>query len=528
VTAVAVSVYQPNGSTLIAGVPRRRGVKWTDELNGDGTGSFEIHLDDALLTTYPTLLSGGNIVKFSTGGTDRFAFQIESVTPALTTSEEKAGRFATVAGRGVRTLLATAALHPEYGITANSADDRGFTAASNVSGPWYVSADWITPVGVLWTAEATARATYPDGWVDPTAYWVWSTDPDATSAFGRNWFTSTFTLASAQPVSIYAAADDILQVSLDGDVILESDKTQLYSWREMTKYTAVLSAGIHTLAARVDNVNAHTATNVAGFLCAVYTLNSFGDPSTLIRHTDTTNWKVHGYAPPEPGWHVASILKQAITEAQARSVMQLAPLTFGFTDTLDTAGAAWTDRVSERFPIGEDLLTLLGQLIELGMDVEVTPALVVNAWARRGTDLTASVTLGAGNVLSNVPTALYGAVRNSALMRHGTGWVLVEDSASVTGNGRRETGITIGGADSDAQATLQAQAFFAESAKAHVTLPISMTSAAGPQPYTTFNLGDTIMAPGFTGTSVAARLMSINANEQDGYIAYDLALYPVA
>lgn len=528
-TAIAVSVYQPDGTTFIANVPRRRGAQFLDELNGDGHGQFDIHLDDQTLAAHPTLLDGGNIVKMRPTGVAApvFAWQIEDVTPAQIPQGERADRWASVQGRGVRTLLATGVLYPEHGLAADSADDRGFTAASD-TGSWLISADWVTPHGVAQNADPTARGGYPVGWPDGTAQWIWSSDPTLTAAAGRNWFRSTFTLAAATNVGIYATGDNAMSLSLNGDVVLETDDpTDPWSWKTMFYKAIALPAGTYTVAARVDNLAAATL-NPGGFLCTIATLDANEIPVTLLRRTDTVNWKVHGYAPPEPGWHAASVLKKAIEESQARTEVQIVPLTLGFTDTLDTASVAWTDIISERFPIGGDLLSMLGRLIELGLDVEVTPALVLNAWVRRGADLSASVRLlPTRSISQSVPSARYGTLRNSAIVRHGTGWVAVEDAASVTAHGRRSTALTLGSADSSTQATQQAQAFFDETAHPQISLPVSLTSVSGPQPYVDFHLGDTLTAPGFSGALGPARVMSLSATENaEGVIGWDIVLYP--
>lgn len=532
-TAIAVSVYEADGATLIAHVPRRRNVQFLHELNGDGHGQFDIHIDDQLLVEKPALLDGGNIVKMRpTNVADPvFAWQIEDVAQARTPQGEIAERWATVQGRGVRTVLASGILYPEHGLAATSADDRGFSAASDM-GAWLVSADWVTPSGVAQNADPTARASYPTGWPDGTAEWIWSSDPTMTAAAGRNWFRASFTLAADADVGIYAAGDNVLQMSLNGDVVLETqDPTDLFSWKEMQIWTGPLVAGTYTVAARVDNLAA-TLLNPGGFLCTIATLDGNGIPLVELLHTNTTDWTVHSYGPPEPGWHAASILKAAIEESQARSEVQLVPLTIGFDDTDDTDSVAWDDVQSERFPIGSDLLTMLGRLIELGLDADVTPDLVVNAWKRRGTDLSATVRLLPGrDIVTSVPSARYGALRNSTIVRHGTGWVLVEDSASITTHGRRSTSLTLGSADSDAQATQQAQAFFDESAQPQVTLPISLSSeSGGPQPYVDFDLGDTVKCPGFDGSLGKARAMSFDAKEgagqSEGTVAWDVAFYP--
>lgn len=532
-TGIAVSVYEPDGATLIAHVPHRRNVRFLHELNGDGNGGFDIHLDDALLVRKPALLDGGNIVKMRPTNVVApvFGWQIEELTEARTTAGERADGFTSVKGRGLRTLFASATLDPEYGLAWNSADDRGFTAAS-ADGPWRITADWAAPLGVAWSADPTARGGWPADWPDPTAQWLWSTDPTLSAAAGRNWFRSTFTLATDGNVGIFATADNVLSLSIDGDVVLESpDPSDPFGWKQMLRVDRALAAGTHVVEAHVDNIN-WTGLNPGGFICTITTLDSQGIPLVVLRRSDTTNWLCHGYGPPEPGWPAALMLSTALAESQARGEVQVVPLTASFTDTHGTDGVAWTQVHSERFPIGGDLLSMLGRLIELGLDADVNPDLVVDAWERRGTDLSATVRLVPGrDVLSNVPTLRYAQLRNSALVRHGSGWVRVEDVASITARGRRSTSLTLGATDSDVQATQQAQAFFTETATPQVTLPFALSSAGrGPQPYRDFYLGDVVKAPGNDGVYGPARAMSFEATEgadaDEGRINWNVALYP--
>ena len=375
-------------------------------------------------------------------------------------------------------------------------------------------------------SASTTRSGYPSGWPDAAAKWLWPTNPDAAAPAGRCWFRSTFTVTTAGPVGIFATADNTLSLSVNGDVVLETDPSDLYSWRQFYSYTVTLQPGTYTVAARVDNA-AFTGSNPAGFLATIATLDGNGIPVTVLRHTDTTNWLTHSYAPPEPGWHAASILKQALAESAARSEKNATLLTVGFTDSLDSASVSWTDIQSERFPIGSDLLTVAGRLIELGIDVDVTPSMVVYAYARKGADLSATIRLLPGvNIVTESPTSRSGAVRNSAIIRHGTGWVLAEDAASIALRGRFATSLTLGATDSATQATQQATSFFLESAHPQITLPVRMSSATGPVPFRDFTLGDTVTVPGLYGGIGTARVMSIAAVVNDVEIAYDLSLYP--
>jgi len=531
VTSIRASVYEPDAATLIAHLPRRFNPQFQEELNGDGNGQLELALDDTLLAAHPTLLDGGNVVKMrvtNAPAMDPVGWIIEDKAATRTDTGGRNARRLTAQGAGMRARpLRGGVVYPEYGLRDVSGDTRAFDFSS-ADGPWRVSADWVAPHAVRWDLDTTHRADNPDGWPDTNAYWLWSTDPLLTSAAGRNWFRSGFTLASAATVGIWASGDNYFSVKLDGEEILASDYTDPYGWKKLLLWTGVLSAGPHTLAASCDNTAA-VGLNPAGFICVATTLDADGIPVTLLTRTDTTDWTVHGYAPPTPGWHAAQILKTLVTESVARSEMGGVGVTLGFTDTLDTDGVAWTDRQEMTLNVGTSLLDVLPQLTDAGMDVAMAHDYTLNAWVRRGQDLSDTLALLPGrDVVQNAPTVRDGTVYNSGLMRHGTGWLLVEDAPSIAAHGRRATGISTGGTDSKTQAQQTADQFFSEQATPQITLPFTITSASpGPKPYLDFGLGDVLRVPDLTGTLIKGRCMSISVSEpQEGLVQYEVDFYP--
>jgi hypothetical protein len=209
--------------------------------------------------------------------------------------------------------------------------------------------------------------------------------------------------------------------------------------------------------------------------------------------------------------------------------MEGVPVTVSYTDTLDSDGNAWTDIQELTIPVSTDLLTVVQQLTALGMDVEMAHDYTLNAWVRRGADLSDRLTLRpARDIEQNVPTVRHGNLFNSGLMRHGTGWKLVEDAASIAAHGRRATGISVGSTDSETQAVQTATQFFSENATAQTNLPFTISSETrGPKPYRDFGLGDVLSVPGIDGAFIPARCMSIAISQsQPGVVGYDLNFYP--
>ncbi|MGZ6838565.1 MAG: hypothetical protein ACXVGE_22100, partial [Blastococcus sp.] len=336
-TGVRVSVYDPN-FTFIAHVPRRRNVKWQDELNTPGAGSFDVQLDDAILTAHSNLLDDFNIVQISVNGTPVKSFVIEAKNRVNVGAGEQADRWVTVSGRGVLCLLGNAVVYPEYPLRYNTADLRSFDYGSK-DGGWRVTSDWGTPLGVTQGSSSSIRGTrYPLYWPDHAAQWLWSVNPNAASAPGANYFRGSFSLASATRVTIYAAGDNDLELQLDGEVVIRSN-----NWRHCATYSVDLAAGTHLVAAKVVNYSTATGNNPAGFICSVGRVDRNNKLQQWLLRGTTSTFKVRGYGSP-PGWYSASILKTLVTEAQARSVVGFSPITFGFTDTTDTSGAVWTGR----------------------------------------------------------------------------------------------------------------------------------------------------------------------------------------
>lgn len=513
---VEVEVCSPTGSP-IAVVPRRDGVRWLDEMNGVGSGQFAIHLDDALLASTPQILDPFNVVKLRpvTEPDPVFAFQLENLAPTQVSSEEAAGRMLTVSGRHIRSILDTAV------VTGNG--DRRTFDFSSPTGAWYVSSDWVTPIGVAWSADSTARATNPKDWPDPTAHWIWSSPPDANNAAERNWFRGSFTLAVPTDVTIWASCDNSMSLRLNGEVVITTDPTDLFAWRNTYKHRVTLPAGTHLVAAWVDNA-VSTGLNPGAFLCTIGTADAQGELDTVILRTGNAAWKVHD-ATPRPGWHAAQILNTLLTEAQADGY--LTGVTWDFTDTLDSDGEAWDDVQDVQIGVTTDLLSVSNLWAGTVYDIDMTPDLVLRLFKRMGSDLSATVVFTEGvDVTSFAPTARYGQIRNVGLVEHPSGWAEVEDTSSTGSYGKRATGLSLGGAGSSDQATTTAESVLSDLAEPQITLPLGSTSAVGPQPYDDFNLGDVITAPAFLTGTGPALVISIAAVEQDNHIGWSFDLYP--
>lgn len=528
---IRIDIYKPDGVTRITTVPRRRGVSWLDEVNAPGTGSFEIHLHDELLSKYPDLLDQFNIVKVFVNGEPRKAWVIEDVNPTRVTSGDDSANWVKVSGRGIMALLENAVIYPEYGLREFVSEDRRFSFAS-AEGVWYNATEWVTPVAVKWTDDTTPRKGRPVGWPDPDAAWLWSSSSNLNAPPGRNWFRTVFDIGGAPlEVIVYATADNQFNAFMDGELILSSG-TNTGAFREIYEWHMTLAPGVHTFAAEVVNYGTRTTAddgNPAGFIFTMKGVGDDGGPTdTVIIRSAAANTKVKPYGRP-PGWRGASILQQLIIEAQNRQVRSLMPITFSFDNTYDSAGLAWDDQQDRVAKVGTtDLYDLAQQIIELSLDLEIDTEFVLHAWRERGSDLSNSIRLvPSRNLTAAIGTVRAGKLRNQALLKFEGGWIELYTAVSKERYGRREVGLSVGTAASIEQTVLTGASAVREVAAPEKTIPVSYTSAVGPQPYVDYNLGDWITVPDvFTGM-VKARLMSIAGSEQEsGAISWDLDFYP--
>lgn len=117
--------------------------------------------------------------------------------------------------------------------------------------------------------------------------------------------------------------------------------------------------------------------------------------------------------------HPARVLVRLLEEATARGC--LPGMTWDFSRTKDSDGAAWSTEAAQRFsvPIGASLLDIVRELRETGLHVVMTPGLVVRAWDTSGRDLTGSVAFVAG-------TNIRETAESTAAARRGKSHVVVE------------------------------------------------------------------------------------------------------
>lgn len=510
---IEAALYAADGSTFIDLIRGAVSPQWLDEINATGFGSVRIPLTDAAVA----VADYDQVIKFGYAGGDRFACVVEQ--PAWGVVDESGKRYLELSGRGLLMWLEAAGLLPASGtVEFSTPDQRWFNFAAADSFAHDLHATWATPAAVKWSSRTTGPlAGYPKDWPDRDAYWIWSIDPLTPTTSGSvNWFRKQFTLSADAVCRLYVTADDFVDARVDGALVF-SEAEEFY-WKRTGTVDVTLTAGTHVLALRGGNTPRVFAVNTASVIASLVTLDASGNPDATIVHTDGT-WQV---ATTEPYWTAGDVLHTVVTEAQAFGWGHLAALTLDFTAAVDSNGAAWSTKAPARSwdIVTTNLLTIASDLAALGIDIWITPDLVMHAAESRGSvkdvTLTPASTVAGWKIQGRRATGTYGWVRTDL------GWVPVQDTAGVAAHGKIAVGLHVGMSDSDDTAAQVAAAAFAVTAAPLETVTdTTVAPSAGATAYVDFDVADTVNGLDKTGAVKAQRLLSLTvAQDSDGNVTY--------
>lgn len=513
-----VSVYDSEG-VFITHLPRRRGVQILSEHNTPGSGSLEMQAYDDVLATYPNLWDDNNLVTVRYGPNEVKTWVMESW--AYNTGDD-GSRTLTRTGRGNLSIIDNAILYPEAQLRRDTSDDRYFNFGSAV-GSWYNTSEWHTPKGVK--KSQSDRHPLPRKWpkTKPEAQWLWSTNPEKTTKQNVNYFRGSFTLSESTRVRFYAAGDDSLLLLLDGEPILRHGMRR---WKSTHAITKVVPAGTHIVAAMVRNDDGpRTLTpKKSAFLFLAAEVDHKNKITNVIMRSTPNKFKVRRELSEAPGWFPANVVEAFVLEAQTRGVASMDTVTLGFTGIKDSTNRQWVERLSQSYRIGTRGLDLLAQLVERGLDVDMTPDGTLQVWAGRGRDLSNWIALDGWTAQSG--QGVTAGMMNHALVKFRRGWAEFVDDGSTVLYGRREGPVSAGGAVELRDARKQALAAFREYAYPETTYSLTTSSVSGPQPFVNYDIYDVVLAPTVNGRT-RCRVLSISGSEgDDGTVEWTHALYP--
>lgn len=386
---VELTLHSSTG-TLIRTLSKFRSFRFVDPLKVSSPGRGELVLQRLIEAgaANPSLtgLEHNTIIRVSVGGETAWQMRVEDLSHALIGPSEEAGQTTTAAGRhAVLAELDQVRVYPDAGLSIRP---WGTTRYFNGSSRNYVTT--ALPLAVATPPHYdTAVPNYgrPEGFPDFTAQWIWDRSSHVNVPAGDCYFWHDFTVASATDALVIAAADDEVEVWMDGVPILQVEG--VYKGGSL-RAEVELSATTHRIFARGRNLNALHA----GILVTVMTVTD-SMPDVVLTNTQASTWKVLGYPTQAPGFAWTQVLRQLVTEAQARS--ELVGMATSFLDSHDTDGEPVVTSTDIACRLGDSYLTVCGQLAETFADIAgASASRTLHAWIRgtRGTNVAASYTKG--------------------------------------------------------------------------------------------------------------------------------------
>jgi hypothetical protein len=247
--SLTLQVWNPNNLTYLGTIDQALESEFIDEFNAPGFGQVTVPLNSA----DADLLTKDAVVRVLYDGAVRFSWFVE--TRERTLADTGNQLTLTAAGRGLLGWLEDAIVYPQAGLQDFISEERPFNYAAK-DGPWKSSGNYTAAQGVTWRSDSTARAKLPVRWKDPSAQWIWKTNPEQLVQRGTvNYFWRQFTLTESKRIKFFASFDNAGDVYLDGTLIMSSSDfdREAASFSQMVTFTTRLGVGTHTLAARVRN-----------------------------------------------------------------------------------------------------------------------------------------------------------------------------------------------------------------------------------------------------------------------------------
>lgn len=489
---------------------------------GIGGGSFDISITEPKLLTNPLLISGRSIIKVLVNNKVVGAYQINIRKSDLIGEGERTAEVYHIAGSGLKAWFEDAEVRPYGGLQAASRDNRYFSWASE-RGSWYHDEDWVVPFDYGDVFHVDPWGDWPKKWpVNATARWVWGEPKSAAATLGNCFFRYEFSTDRTQTHVIYAVCDDHLVIYMDGEQLLVNENGPAFY--DANRVEVVLPAGDHVLA--IQGWNNAFDVGPAAMAAALYTI--VDDKEVAISYTGQAGWLVSAYPEVTPAWTGAEVLLTLLYEAGTRGVLFPSYITPTFTETHDSNGQPWQDKMAWSFGVGEPLSSVISKLEEVVCDIWIDPENYnLNMVIERGVDRTGfgygpdgitvvstPVEFKRGKNLRVASTESHAKIKNSLSVKSNDGWFV---QAEVETGSQNKYGVLEGtintGAAADVSEALAglifAQKANEEEGASYDVFPTDKT------PFVDFNVGDWVLAPNEQFLQVKRRVMSISLAESE-------------
>lgn len=550
------------------------GIRWYDERNGPGSGSLSLPMSEAgALEVVP-----GRFVNCITSYPDgslprvRFTFRIEGNPEITLVNEgEEFAAVLNVSGRGWTCIFDDSPTYPE--VELNSRIDTPWRLFSFASPSFPNGASWAnaaelyeyldgvavgkrfqladngnyypSPINFPWPISVNNydQGDPPGANYEPT-YWIWTESGSSSEEYELGWgfFRTEFTLASDTTVTFAVTADNFFTLFLEGVPILGENEDH-WIWQGWKEVSIMLSAGVYTVAAAVENVGfpgqtGPVSTNPAGFIMNAYEMDGNQTPVTLHLATDD-QWTCEFVSNVDawPGWTPGQIIDKLLDEAVARGeITMFSNMTAAA--TYDSNGEVWRpldttvdSPYSSSFAVnvGTTLLDALVQMYEEGwIQWHGQPGtFTLDVYRGREPSPSSAVTYTVGVNITSVEFASTSIYANALLVQWEQGYVEVVDAAAIASVGTKITALLSTDATSSADAEQAGRTELLRMAQEGwpaIVAGVEPTSAAD-CPYEAFQTGSWVTVPSINGGSTVARVLSIQCQQDDmGFAVWVLEL----
>jgi hypothetical protein len=352
------------------------------------------------------------------------------------------------------------------------------------------------------------RAGNPDGWPTELGNAYWITRPSGTSADdSRHLFVADVTVPTDSYCTVYFSADESCAVYFAGQLVIHTSSSET-GYENVDTWSAWILAGTYRIAIDKTSIVSRGGDGVDPVLLGFATNNDNGSIDTVLLQTNDADWwcyAMHPVTGEAPSLTPGEILLELHSQAADRGVNTWAAITPTFSATADSSATSWGMREERTWRIGHDrYLDMIEGLGDLGLDIEITPALDLNAYYERGTDLSATVTVAALDPANPSASGVgTDSITESGVAVVGTvlqvetqdGWVPggLVNAAALSTYGRREASLSLGNAPSIAQGVRLGQKVLDERlARPTAEWSVEFYAVTGAVPFLDFNLGDTI------------------------------------
>lgn len=538
---IEIEIYRYSSPNVLAGtLYGRRAPQFVRQVNASGAGNFTLSKNDPRYKQDPTLLDFRNIAKIKVDGVYQGAFVIKSYDSTYIGEGEKKDEAQVISGPGLKCWLDDAQVYPLSGIHPQSGDKRSFNFATE-RGSWYDASKWIAPK-VIANYGPSVWSGKPTEWpANSGAKWIWGssfTYPGSVPDYARTLFRYEFNIATAGNYRIYYAADDWVNVWVDGSQAVTTDKKAAV-FDKPNKIDQFFEVGDHFLAFEVQNHPAGNPAsgNPAGLLMAMYRVDDSANEIKFGQSDAGASWRSYYNPPTMPGWSPGEIFLKLFNEAVTRGVVSIQAYTPTFTATADSAGNPWTSIIDWSFDIGTTLGTVVSKMEEMGVYTVVDPTNYhLHMYQNRGEDrsvtvydvdgvtiLKSPIQLTIGRNLRSAKMKGQDHVANALMLKTADGWASASDTDSLNKYGRIESTLDASESTADFAAQL-ANVFFGQKAQPEEGATYEVFPVEHAWPLKDFFEGDWVLAPDRNGLLVPRHVLSIalGENESTGAVTYAL------